>query len=296
MKFLQIELENIFAYAERTVFDLGNVTRKKNIVLLWGRNGMGKTSFLSSIKLLFLGSNDQKLRRIGFPPRTLGHRQYVLGDGGSWSGLINSRARRLDSEARARVRIVWETDSGGRVSAERQWMATPTGYRETLVVDDGEARLTNEPAEERLSEFLPRDFVDFFFFDGEDIKALSESEGRKAVDFDRVLRISFITALANELVQLATERQRAGLPLEVQREIVEAEGEITRCQAIQAAAQQQITNIEDQIVGKRSERRQLMTRRENLRSGASSAEREALESKRQELKDFLERQSADLRG
>jgi DNA sulfur modification protein DndD len=240
MKFITIELENIFAYSARTVFDVSGTTPDKNVVLLWGRNGMGKTSFLSSIKLLFLGANDQKLRTIGFPARRLGHRQYVLGDGASWSGLINTRARRLDPEARARIRIVWETE-GTRISAERQWTATPTGYRETLVVDDGNARLTNDPAEERLGEFLPRDFVDFFFFDGEDIKALSESEGRKAVDFDRILRISFITVLATELAQLATERQRAGLPLEVQREITEVEGEISRCRAVQAAAQQQIT-------------------------------------------------------
>jgi DNA sulfur modification protein DndD len=186
-------------------------------------------------------------------------------------------------------------ENGTRVSAERQWMSAPTtGYREILSLIDGETRLTNEPAEERLAEFLPKDFVDIFFFDGEDIKAMSESEGRKALDFDRVLRISFITALATELTQLATERQRAGLPAEVQAEIVEVEGEITRCQAVQAAAQQQITHLEEQIVGKRSERRQLLTRRDNLRSGASSAEREALESRRQELREFLERQSSDL--
>lgn len=294
MKITKIELENIFAYSGQIVLDLSTTTPERNLVLVWGRNGMGKTSLLNSVKLLFLGAEDRKLRTVGFPARVLGHRQFVIGDGAGWSGVINTRARHREPDAQARVRLSWESD-GIQVTAERQWRITNAGYRETLIVDDGEARLTGEAAERRLADFLPRDFVDFFFFDGEEIKALAEmSEGRKAVDFDRVLRISFITELASELSQLATERQRALLAEDVRVRIANAEGEIKRAEAIQQSASEQSDLLEEQLADKRGERRQLQARRDNLRSGASSAERELLEQQKTELTILLDQQIIDL--
>jgi DNA sulfur modification protein DndD len=294
MKFLSIELESIFAYSERVVLNVGDVTPNRNIILIWGRNGTGKTSLLSAVKLLFLGVDDPLLRTVGFPPHRLGQRQYVLGDGAGWSGLINLHSRRQDAEVRARVRIVWE-DTSGTVSAERWWSATPTGYREAVIVDDGKNRITGEPAIDRLADFLPKDFVPFFFFDGEDIKSLTEqAEGRKAVDIDRVLRISFITDLAEEVRQNAANRRRQSLPAEVRAEIAEVEGAIGKARASCEAAEQQIAMLEDQIATQQAERRHLQARRDNLRSGASSAEREALETREAELKEILEGQSADV--
>jgi DNA sulfur modification protein DndD len=118
MKFLRIELENLFAYRGVQGLDVGMTTPDRNIVLVWGRNGMGKTSLLRAIQLLFLGAEDTRSRTIGFPPRTLPHRQFVLGDGANWSGIINRRARKIDPEAQARVRIEWNrTGAVGRRNA-----------------------------------------------------------------------------------------------------------------------------------------------------------------------------------
>ena len=133
MKFLSVELEHVFAYDRKATVDLSGTTEGQNIVLIWGRNGMGKTSFLNALKLLFTGVEHPSSRIIGFPPHPLPQRQYVVGDGAGWSGLINQPARRrAENEGRpivASVKATWESD-GLTVTAERQWTydgATFTG-------------------------------------------------------------------------------------------------------------------------------------------------------------------------
>ena len=246
---------------------------------------MGKTSLLNAIKLLFLGAENKGMRSIGFPPRVLAPRQFVLGDGASWSGVINRRAHQQDPDTIARVKVDWETE-GDSVSAERRWRKHGAAYRESLIVFDGEARLTAAAAEERLQDFLPRDFVDFFFFDGEEIKALAEmAEGRKAVDFDRVLRTSFISELASELSRIARERQRALLEASVRDRLATVEGEINNAESTKESAEEYISGREEDLIDYRREQSQLLTRRDNLRSGASSAEREELELRKDQLKE-----------
>ena len=287
MKFRQIELENIFAYVGEVVLDVSATSSEKNIIFVWGRNGMGKTSLLNAVKLLFLGAENRSVRSIGFPPRILAPRQYVLGDGTSWSGIINRRAYQDDRGVTARVKLVWESDANV-ISAERRWSRHGAGYRESLVVYDGASRLTAAAAEERLEDFLPGDFVEFFFFDGEEIKALAEmAEGRKAVDFDKVLRTSFIAELANELSRITRERRRALLAQRLQEQLTAVESEIKKAEATIAAANDLISAREDELVDYRREQTQLLARRENLRSGASSAEREELELRKDKLEERI---------
>ena len=215
--------------------------------------------------------------------RGLAPRQFVLGDGASWSGVINRRAYQQDADSVARIKVDWETEGNG-VSAERRWRKHGAGYQETLVVFDGEARLTAAAAEERLQDFLPRDFVDFFFFDGEEIKALAEmAEGRKAVDFDRVLRTSFISELATELTRMARERQRAALEASVRDQLAAVEVEINKAESTKESAEENIGGREEDLIDYRREQSQLLARRDNLRSGASSAEREELELRKNQL-------------
>ena len=290
MKFTRIELENIFAYSGKVVLNVGEISDEKNIVLVWGRNGMGKSSLLNSIKLLFLGAESKRMREIGFPPRVLGTRQFVLGDGVSWSGVINRRAYRRSLDSIARVQVNWETEDDV-ISAERSWRRHEAGYQESLIVFDGESRLTAEAAEDRLQDFLPRDFVDLFFFDGEEIKALAEmAEGRKAVDFDKVLRTSFITELAEELTRIVREKRRALLQADVKNQFEEVEEEINKAESAKKSAEDRIRLREEELADYRQEQGRLQARRDNLRSGASSAEREELEMRKERLKGEVEDQ------
>ena len=251
---------------------------------------MGKTSFLSALKLLFTGVDRPSSRIIGFPPRPLPPRQYVVGDGAGWSGLINQPARRrAEREGRpviAGVKAIWESD-GQTVTAERQWACDGATFTESLLVFDGEERFVKDAAEARLEDFLPKDFVGFFFFDGEDIKSLAENAERKQIDFDKLLRIAFLNEATAELKKRIIERQRSILGEEILGSLHKVEVELTKTTGAAEVARNQLERINEELVNDTIELRRLTTRRENLSSGASEAQREALDTRRLALNDQL---------
>jgi DNA sulfur modification protein DndD len=292
VRLLKFELENILAYDRKVELDLDVVTPEKNIILIWGRNGMGKTSFLNALKLVFYGAEGpERIRKVGFPPRTLTPKQYVLGDGGAWTGLLNSRVRHRAAAAgeqvTARVRLQWRTSDRITVTAERQWTEVPGGYKQHLYLWDGEQRLTGEPAELRLQDFMPLDYVDFFFFDGEEIKHLAESDERKSLDFDKLLRISFLATLRDQLKDVARERTRTGAADTLRLEIARKEELLTQARLTLEADGQRVAELDSRIATAQVELRRLTTRREDLSAGASDAQRSALEARLRHLQDDL---------
>ena len=290
MKFLSIEIEHVFAYDKKAIVNLSGTTDDQNIVLIWGRNGMGKTSFLNALRLLFTGVDHSSSRIVGFPPRPLGTLQYVVGDGAGWSGLINQPARRRAKRdgvpVVAGVKATWESD-GLTVTAERQWTYDGATFKESLRLFDGKERLVKDAAEAHLEDFLPKDFVGFFFFDGEDIKSLAESAERKQIDFDKLLRIAFLNEATAELKKLITERQRSKMQDKLFDSLREVEVELTKTTGAIEAARNEQERINEDLVNDTIELRRLTTRRENLSSGASEAQREALDTRRLALKAQL---------
>ena len=288
MRFTRIELENILAYDRLVPFDFPDGADEQNIILIWGRNGMGKTSFLRALKLLFLGVASEEVRKVGFPPRILGERQFVVGDGAGWSGLINRQAARRASRdgvaPTARVSATWAQPDGGSVTIERRWIVKPGGYDENAVVYDNGERLAGTAALDRIGDLMPAEFVDYFFFDGEDIKSLAESEAMKQGEFDRLLRITFITELAGELGRLGAERRRRHMGEELLRQFSTAEADLVKAKGDQASARQTIAGLDEsmQLDGLLLQR--LTVRRENLSTGASDAQRADLEARRAQLK------------
>ncbi len=290
MKFLRIEIQRMFAYDNKAVVSLSGTSEDQNIVLIWGRNGAGKTSFLKALKLLFTGVDHPTSRIVGFPPKPLPPLQFVKGDGAGWSGLINQRARRRAEREGvpvvAGVKAIWESD-GLTVTAERQWTYDGSTFKESLRVFDGKERLVMGPAEARLEDFLPKDFVGFFFFDGEDIKTLAESAERKQIDFDKLLRIAFLKEATAELKKLVTERQRSRTQAKIFDDLHDVEVELTKTAGAIEAASHELEQIDEDLLNDTVEHRRLTTRRENLSSGASEAQRESLETRRLALKDQL---------
>ena len=80
MIFKKICIQNLFSYYGEQVFDFPPPTRKRPVILIAGRNGFGKTSFINSVKLLFLGTADEMLRNVQ-AGMTLRPNSYLLGTG-----------------------------------------------------------------------------------------------------------------------------------------------------------------------------------------------------------------------
>lgn len=280
MKFLRVRLENVFAYREAD-FDLSGTTALSNIVLIWGRNGMGKTSFLNAMKLLFTGADQTEFRQVGVPATGLSGPQYVLGDGSQWTGIINREARRralnLGEEVTAQIIVSWLDNVGETVTATRWWSVQADDYSTGIVVERAGERKTGKVAQDILEDTIPSKLVRFFFFDGEDIKSLAESSGSYQTDFNRLLQITFLEDVARELVTLSSDRKRNGLETSLRRSLDDAQANLAKAKTVQVEAREVLADLEAQLSIDGVELRRVQIRRANLSSGASEAQRKLLE-------------------
>lgn len=203
MIFQRIEVHNLFSYRQG-VFDLSGATSERNIALIFGRNGYGKTSLLNAIKLLFVGPNAD-LGRAVQRGRELSPKQYVMGWGEEWLGIMNRQARR-QGEQDCAIRIHWD-DPDGPVEAVRRWTISRDGYEETVELDvlgEHQRHLRGADAQAYLGERLPEDYLPYFFYDGEQIQQLAEAARTDQIkQMERILNISKLETLLDYLEKVA---------------------------------------------------------------------------------------------
>jgi DNA sulfur modification protein DndD len=93
MFFKSLTITNLFSYYDVCTFDLTpNEDDNRNIVVIQGRNGHGKTSFLNSVKMLFV-SVSEEIRRTAQRKRAPSPKQYVCGIENELWGILNRQAR-----------------------------------------------------------------------------------------------------------------------------------------------------------------------------------------------------------
>ena len=297
MKFVSLDIENMFAYEGTCSVDLtGTQDGARNIVLIKGRNGAGKTSLLNSAKLLFAGSQDELLRRVGFSGSALTDRQYVLGQPGRWFGVFNRAARR-QGRNRASVSLSWtEGDVLHRARRTFVGLKNFSAWDEQVEFGPVASPLTGESAEDALQGMLPRELVPYFFFDGEQVQSLSDAEiGRESAEIERLLGLHFVGHLIAQVNDDANRRSRARMPDEVQKSVVAAENAARDARANEAIQERLRLESEEELLDLEANRKKLDEERERLRGGTLS-EAEAkryrdrlnvLESQRQSLADDL---------
>lgn len=292
MIFHRITLINMFSYKGEKTFDLtqaGNNNRRLTLIL--GRNGFGKTSLLNAIKLLFLGTEDKTVRR------SMSRSAYVLGDGGKWSGILNRQAR-SEGVTSCAVQIAMGPPDRVDLIAERRWTLDGESFSandEVLEVMVSGRPLAGEAAEARLDEFLPRELIPFFFFDGEEIRYLAEaSDIRRAEAMERLLSLSFVNGVESELSALAREWRREELPVEIKAKVASEEAKLT---AIEAAAEAYILKAADLKEQKRETEEQadkLQHKMEQLRRSGGLVDAASLEAEIETLDKRLQQTQNDL--
>lgn len=292
MKFTAIEVENIFAYGGNSRIDLAGCSQQQNIILIRGRNGAGKTSLLNAIKLLFLGSADESLRRVGFGGTPINRNHYVLGQPGRWYGVFNATAR--PSGSPARVALEWEQNDKA-FKAQRLFRPVGASFTESLSVTVDGTPLEEADAEATMVQLLPKEVVPFFFFDGEQIQSIADAEiGRERAEVERLLGLSFIVHLTREIDTYSKAKRRSGLPEEVQVRITIAENAQRKAQAEVEAAGRARVALEEEILDLEREKRRLDTERNRLRTGLSEADRRRMVGRIAVLASQRETLAADI--
>lgn len=159
MKIKRITISNISSYAGEVAFDF-SVTAKKNVVLIGGQNGTGKTSLFNALKLALYGhlcfnyqsNNGQYLARV--------------------KELINHDAFATQN-VKAYVEVEIEIPNERELvsyTVRRQWEYISHKLNEDLTIHSGDKLLHESEIlffQNYLFTILPPNLFDFFFFDGE---------------------------------------------------------------------------------------------------------------------------------
>jgi|SRR5690625_3167189 len=168
MLFKEIELTNIGPYQGTNIF-LFNTNENRNTVLIGGKNGAGKTTFLNSIRLALYG------------PLAYGFRTQTKTYLSTIETLLNNKAKH-NGEKQFIIKLgftIVEEFKRIYVEITRSWIPTSSSFTENVDIFKNHSRLNDMEKDnflEKLRVTFPPSLLELCFFDGEDITKLSNED------------------------------------------------------------------------------------------------------------------------
>ncbi len=162
MKINRIRLYNFSSYEGENIFDFKCSNNNKNIVLIGGKNGAGKTSLFTAIKVALYGPLSYGY--VGVNPHYISRIK----------NLINSKAFQQDIvEAEVQITISLRIEREVKEYViTRKWDYTQQKLNENHSIEkDGIKFLEQERSyfQNYLQSIVPPDLFEFFLFDGEEV-------------------------------------------------------------------------------------------------------------------------------
>lgn len=247
----RFRIHNLFSYCGSCEFDLSPPKDGRNVVLIWGRNGYGKTSFLNSLKLLLTGVTVE-LRESPQVGRKLGRDQYLLGMGDEWVGVFNRHARAA-GETEFGLSLTWH-ELAGQVEVKRTWtlengkiheiLCVTPNFGDQLIDEDGDIE---GEARAFLQARLPEAIMPFFIYDGEKVQQIAEGNREAQMQqIEQLLDLADIDVASDYLDRNLVKWRRdskdvSQLTLNTLKfELQAIEGKIAKLDADQAAISDEI--------------------------------------------------------
>lgn len=180
-----ISIKNFQTYYGTVEFEFDEPTKEKNIVLIGGLNGAGKTSFFSSIVLGLFGNNAEGI----VFDRSSG--ESISDSYESYLNTVFSNTARQKNETEMEIAISL-THEKKQIKIIRKWWFDDTvdevleiytegdGIVKPLEIPEEEIDL-NEYYEAFIQTIIPSQVGRFFFFDGEEIKSIAKQDPEQAV-------------------------------------------------------------------------------------------------------------------
>ena len=223
MIFQSLTIQNLFSYYGENCFDLTPSARAEgNIVIIMGRNGYGKTSFLNSVKLLFGGVTKELMAGVqrGTP---LQQKSFVQGNK-DWWGILNHKAR-ANGTTLCSVSAILLDEHGQETKVSRSWDLRDDKYNGRLNVSAPRMPpLSGDDAHLYLSSLLPLDYIPFFFFDAEEVGYLAEANRNQTIEkMEQLLNIRPVDNMKECLSDIRKEWSRNALDLKTKKDLLKAE-------------------------------------------------------------------------
>lgn len=245
-----IRLTNFKAFYGEHLVSFPAPSSRRNVYLLGGENGAGKTSIVQAVLLALYG-----VAAAGLPGMFTQGRDYRRRYEAWLAAARNAQAR----DERTDLVIVGVTfDAGSRqIEVKRSFWYSPSGKLEEELLEvredvrDTTEMFAGDSAQDRVALFMPRHLAELIFFDGEQVRSqLGDDTGAVAGALDRLLDLEPVAKLLEDIKRLCRDRRAAllsdgQLEAMLRLEAQAAELETRRATAVQLS--QQLVQEEDEL-------------------------------------------------
>lgn len=283
----EIELNNFRIYYGKNKLDFSSPDPKKNIHIVSGKNGFGKTTLLMSLVWCLYGRQMTEVDEL--------YSKEISDQGGYPKYISGSLNRQADAEGTKKFSVSVTLDRVSipeidckEVKVTRTYITDGSNDDDLeLLIDGHHNQLTDDVGPEIfIREFLlPKEIAKFFFFDAEKIVTLAEST---SVEHNRILSNAYSEVLgikkyeelkANlESIRLKLKKESAGP--EEEKLLNSLETEVENLELDIAENNREQTNTRDQIDEKRLELNQIQS--SLIRAGESITVEELNELREQD--------------
>jgi len=168
MQILKLILNNFGSYENENIFDF-TVGSGKSIILIGGKNGAGKTSMFTAIKIAFYGS-----LAFGYSAENSFYFRKI-------KNFINNKAFQTEGFiSEVRIQMSLKNEREVKIyTMSRQWTIVNQKLTENYTVLENDKVLNESEKiffDNYLQSLIPPDMFDFFLFDGEEIGNVFSSD------------------------------------------------------------------------------------------------------------------------
>jgi len=301
MRINRISLSNFRIYKgfNNLIFNSTNDGDNKNITIIAGQNGFGKTTFLTALVWGFYG------KLIGEVDEKYKKEIYESGGYKKFANLILNRDVKADDQLEKEFSVEIEISDiyipsvpCRKIIIHRTYNTTKEVETSKILIDGFENELTKEVGPDIfINDFiLPREIAKFFFFDAEKIVSLAEIQTNLeklnlSKAYSEVLGISKYETLKRNLENLRVKLRKKTASISDRNKLSKLQDEATQLQKLIALNESKITANAIDIDRAKSMSEQYQEKL--IREGNSMSVEDLINQKK--LRDTLRQQSADIK-
>ncbi|PIQ12974.1 MAG: hypothetical protein COW70_07150 [Hydrogenophilales bacterium CG18_big_fil_WC_8_21_14_2_50_58_12] len=266
----RVELKNFKSYRQQ-VFQFPQPGEGRNLVLIGGVNGYGKTTLLEALYVGLYGEeavNHKALDRAGLKAKSYGH----------FLETAFYKMALSEGQDRMEVGVEFSRNDGGALRVTRKWFFDGKGkYRDQKVVvetlSSGTWRFRDEDELPDLLEgyATPPWLAPFFFFDGEKIADLADEDrtGWIRNGLENLLGVVLVQELRQQLTDYVARKMRDAGGIDEAR-VDELKRKLDEEARKLAAIVTEQEALRQQLIEKRNERERLTTRLKDMAQGSDA--------------------------
>lgn len=197
MHFLNIELYNYGIYKGKHNISLSDQDSGKNVTLVGGMNGRGKTTILDSIFLCLYGRKST---------------EYITGKKEAYHKLLKDHINKSAEDKSSYIKLIMEMDDddGTIITVTRAWKMSGKKIDTTLQVEKNgiDDSYLSENWEYYVEELIPFGIAKFFFFDNEKISQIADDDAFDKIkdSIKSVMGVTTIESLCAHIEKIRKEK------------------------------------------------------------------------------------------